>query len=283
MPTSLHGVQPGSIEIEIQKLHGEPGLGCHRLRVDLKVSAAGYPPNMATLISLSGDLQVQRQAGRLFVSACHTSIGTPLPLNMLTRPTSVSLYFDLASRSLLELESHRAGGDLKVQLFLRSLAFSTGHFSSPACDMTHTEPQSSWCSILSSMGFDAPLMFEVSLSGYPEGSELIRAAEHLATAVEHLRAGKWMESVAACRKCLDALKAHDKGLRTVTHLTDTEATLPHRLSGIWTAVRHCCHLAVHDEPDLRADAFDFATTRELVMLTAALLGHYGDKIALQRS
>ncbi|WP_055615175.1 hypothetical protein [Streptomyces phaeochromogenes] len=175
-----------------------PGLGVHRLAVRVEVERLDVAQdiNQATL---SGEL---RAAGGLgWIGAF---LPVPVPLRTKANLVSVDLIVPVTSEQVLELEKHRNGQDLAVQLDVEGALPQSSGYPFAHVQEERRVPASVWENQIEQLGL--AVAFTVTVPLPMNGGPLATAAEHLRTADRQITAGEYPDAIRESRLAVTAMR-----------------------------------------------------------------------------
>lgn len=184
----------------------------------------------------------------------------------------------LSTLQVAQLERIRNGGEITLQFWLQAHGRRGDRSDSVLADGHAQITQKNWLEQLRTVGAADVLLVEIPLPADDRHS----AARHLRRARDLYLQGHFDDSVANCRKALEALAkslADAKDLRLLEASTAIKEererfTVKERIGAIRNAVYQATNLANHSTPADQSDyAFDQASAHLVVTSTAALLGY----------
>jgi hypothetical protein len=185
----------------------------------------------------------------------------------------------LSPAQIAALEDLRNGGDLSLRLDVQALADDGKQALLTVANLQRTVPQSEWVKELDRSGYTKLQLFEIPVydSGLLERETALKP--HFDAALNHLNRGHYGDTVAACRKVLEALdlSVQDKPVRSAAQkafgAAQTEMSASQRGAYVRSALWHYTQLAHHaDVPDEHAQ-FNRADAQWALTTTAATVRH----------
>ncbi|MEV0906140.1 hypothetical protein [Streptomyces hokutonensis] len=168
-----------------------PGFGAHRLAVRVEVERLDVAEGI-NQVTFSGELRAANGLGWI---GSIMPVSVPLRTKVNVRP--VELIIPVTSEQVLELEKHRNGQDMAVQLNVEgALLQSSGH---PFADVQEVRrvPASVWENQIEQLGLAVSFTITVPLP-MTDGL-LATAAKHLQTADRQITAGEYSDAIRETR------------------------------------------------------------------------------------
>jgi hypothetical protein len=175
-----------------------PGLGAHRLAVRVEVERLDIAEGV-NQVTFSGEL---RAAGGLGWIGSILPVSVPLRTKVNVR--SVELIVPVTAEQVLELEKHRNGQDLAVQLDVEGVLPQGSGYPFARVQEQRQVPASVWEHQIEQLGL--AVSFTVIVPLPMNGGPLATAAKHLRTADVQITAGEYPDAIRETRLAVEAMR-----------------------------------------------------------------------------
>lgn len=194
--------------VKVLRVHGEEGLGCHRLLFETEFALRAFEPEEEqALTQLSGRLAVQGPGGSLcYVGLLQTK--NPSALVQGSRQAhqhTEILEAELERLRLERIEDLRAGKGLTFVLDIGGVVQERGRPHRVSTQVTHQVNQGTWVEILGGLGYQRMLLLELPVFDASNAPELASAVGHLERAQQALLGGEWRDAVGRCRDVYECI------------------------------------------------------------------------------
>ncbi|MFE4576815.1 condensation domain-containing protein [Streptomyces chartreusis] len=175
-----------------------PGFGAHRLVVRVEVERLDVADgiNQATV---SGELRAVDGLGWI-----GSFLPAPVPLRTKANLVSVELIVPVTSAQVLELEKHRNGQDMAVQLDVEGTLPQSSRYPFAHVQEERRVPASIWENQIEQLGL--AVSFTVTVPLPINGGPLAIAAQHLQTADRQITAGEYPDAIRETRLAVSAMR-----------------------------------------------------------------------------
>lgn len=175
-----------------------PGLGAHRLAARVEVERLDVAEGI-NQVTFSGEL---RAADGLGWIGSILPVSVPLRTKMNVR--SVELIVPVTSEQVLELEKHRNGQEMAVQLDVEGTLPQSSGYPFAHVQEERRVPASVWENQIEQLGL--AVSFTVTVPLPMTDGPLATAAKHLRTADQQITAGEYPDAIRETRLAVDAMR-----------------------------------------------------------------------------
>jgi len=279
-----NGPQQTIADVDHKRMFGQPGVGFYRWSLGLSLVLQNPLKETDPKIGLKdirGELSItQAPAGEILVGRFsqpdHSLVFEPYQYR---RTTDFTLEAEIDSRRIDAIETFRRGGDLSLKLKLRALAYDCStQVPYPAeAELHFGANQSDWIKVLQGMGYRKTMLLEVEAVDEASDPGMARAVNHLIAAHAQLLRGYFEQSVAECRKSLEAAKPYFKDMGTIPPSVEAwlkganETTKEQRLARIGLLLRKLTALAHHSDDTTAITNWQPEDARAILAMTTAIL------------
>lgn len=193
----------------VSDLQGSPGLGFHRLSLQISMSLERAEENQEPVKIIVCGAEVRANGGKIIGDFTPRMSEGRLYQRPVSIQTAVSLQCDLERARVEAIEELRDGGNLDLAILLDVMVGDEQQ--EPA--VNHEVNQGVWVNVLAQMKYQKTLLLEIPIPDEHEQPELASAVGLLALAQKHLIDGRNRDAVGACRDVLDDIERalHDSG------------------------------------------------------------------------
>jgi hypothetical protein len=266
-------------EFKIAGVTAAQGIGIYQLRFSLEVEIAAMRDEPARILE-----------PRVFVSAGPTHsdsrpLGTGIPETQWFAETNKDPYrsfftlsLDLSGAQLSALERLRGGSPLYFCLKLHTLVESQRYGVQRGFEQSWLElPASAWAKILKDLGYTEILLVALELPVRDIPTHLRTAVQQLREAHADFIAGRYDQTVGACRLAIDGLHLalrDDADVERAFRAFGTDRrtmTKRERAMLVSGAIRHYTHLAHHLDSAGQLEVFSRQDAQFVLAATSSLI------------
>mgnify|MGYP007022262800 FL=1 len=281
------------MNIEPQRLFGQPGLGFHRLGISIKLKVPSkkidaIPPTMhpADVISdIYAEIHVHgNRAGDHLLGVARPENPQTIVLRQRSSESQTIFYLELDRARVDAVEELRQGEDLWFRPVWRCTV--NGQDGPLPCEdsssLEYHANQSTWLTVLREMNYRASLLFEIPIPN-DNGASLREAVKLLRAAEEDYRANRNEDAIGDCRKALEqfattfdvgelekAKQLYGKGGRD-DGPNRRDMTVEQRFLIVYETLRHVTHPAMHAPGEQAGAKFTRRDAAAIIALSAVLL------------
>jgi hypothetical protein len=263
---------------QINKIHGNKGLGFYQLIFPIAVTTHGIPKEQSkiSVTDISGSLNVKgigslsqpTLVGRLIVRHSSNSI---IKTYEHVGNHHVDLEIELDSKRIEAIEQIRLGRDLTFSINLYAIANQDGN-SEQLYRQAYELPvsQSDWIKILENIDYRKMVLLEIPIPAGENNSLFREAVTHLENAQKQMLHGHYREAVSACRDVLESLnRSIDEG--EPAQASKKKRDKRQRFLAIQTSLHELTHAAKHVDEITSLIEWNLADARASISLAATLL------------
>ena len=242
-----------------------PGVGVHRLLIDVTVTAFKLAEHLP--VQISGDLYAELTNGPRWLGSLHVKHFVTRDLDNCPEQLTCSL----SDGQLRAIEDLRGGDDLRLRLHLVAVLLHSVDGLHPvgANQEQATVPSEVWARQLKSLG--AATVIEVLVPFPHDGSELRQAVTRIRDAKGHITDGRYGEAIRTARLALDYIRDVQK----TDAPSDTKArdrNQAQRWDALINDLYSLANGASHDDVATRDFEWSRADAVMIVASVSALLG-----------
>lgn len=191
----------GNVDLRLQGLSGQPGLGVRRLVAVLDVACRPLPDRTIVILALTADLAVTAGTAGLRPLGAG-SFTSPVLLGSV-RPT-VGLVVDLTDGQVEQIEGLRDGGRLELVVDVSGVAHHPDGHTDPVTGQYQLpiDPER-WTEALDQAGAIHTATVTLLLPNSGPGRDRPKVALALREARQALADGRWSAAVSGCRQTLE--------------------------------------------------------------------------------